>query len=46
MIYRVKYIDKATGETLLTGLTTLADAQLKAKLLGGTVILDGEYDAA
>lgn len=42
MIYRVKYTDKTTGEVMLTGLTTLADATAKAAVLGGEVIKDGE----
>jgi hypothetical protein len=37
--HRVRYTDKATGETMHTGLCRdLTDAMLKAAFLGGTVI--------
>jgi hypothetical protein len=41
--HRVRYTDKTTGETMLTGLCRdLNDAMLKAAFLGGTVIDEDE----
>lgn len=43
MNYRVRYKDIVTGQIMLTGLTTLADATLKAAFLNGEVICDDDY---
>jgi hypothetical protein len=40
MNYRVRYTEFGTGRVMLTGLTTLADATLKAAFLNGEVIRD------
>lgn len=40
MKYRVRYTDPASGKVLLTGMTTLSDALLKAAFLNGTVVED------
>lgn len=40
MKYRVQYVDPTTHSVLLTGITTLSDAMLKAAFLNGTVVED------
>ena len=45
--YRVRYTDKATGQTMLTGLCRdLNDAILKASMLNGTVVDDDGMEVA